>query len=122
MTQVVTGNGIKRSEVSNGNGIKDVESMPEEKEKVWGIVMDTPKPKSPVTQTPKTYQDTLAYEDKWIGWDGPVWCSRYGRFENKEDAAVDDGYIIKGAPPHQGTSIQSQHWSFALNAIARPRA
>lgn len=24
------------------------------------------------------------------GWDGPVWCSRFGRFENKEDAIADD--------------------------------
>lgn len=25
-----------------------------------------------------------------VGWDGPVWCSRFGRFENKEDAIADD--------------------------------
>lgn len=49
----------------------------------------------------KRYQDVLAYEDKWIGWDGPVWCSRYGRFENQEDAAADDGYKIKGGAPHE---------------------
>lgn len=50
----------------------------------------------PVAEEPtlsqKNYHDTLAYEDKWIGWDGPVWCKRYGRFENKEQAAEDDGY------------------------------
>lgn len=52
----------------------------------------------------KRYQDVLAYEDKWLGWDGPVWCSRYGRFENQEDAAADDGYKIKGGVPHEGMS------------------
>lgn len=65
-----------------------------------------PKTESPKTHAPehKRYQDVLAYEDKWIGWDGPVWCSRYGRFENQEDAAADDGYRIKGGIPHEGKS------------------
>jgi hypothetical protein len=30
-------------------------------------------------------------QDDWVGWAGPVWCSRYGRFESQEDAARDDG-------------------------------
>lgn len=51
-------------------------------------------------------QKTIADEDSWIGWDGPVWCSRYGRFENQEDASADDGYTVKGQPPHQGESIR----------------
>ena len=55
------------------------------------------------TQQPKRYEDILAYEDKWIGWDGPVWCARYGRFENQEDAAADDGYKSVGQVHHQGT-------------------
>lgn len=54
------------------------------------------------TQQPKRYEDILAYEDKWIGWDGPVWCSRYGRFENQEDAAADDGYKSVGQVHHTG--------------------
>jgi hypothetical protein len=29
-------------------------------------------------------------EDILESWDGPVWDSRYGRFENQEDAAADD--------------------------------
>ena len=57
------------------------------------------------THQPKKYQDILAYEDKWIGWDGPVWCSRYGRFENREDAAADDGYKSVGQVHHQGMSM-----------------
>lgn len=52
------------------------------------------------TQPQKNYHDILAYEDKWIGWDGPVWCNRYGRFENKEQAAEHDGYK---AVTHQST-------------------
>ncbi len=51
-------------------------------------------------------QKPIADEDSWIGWDGPVWCSRYGRFENQEDASADDGYIVKGQPLHQGESIR----------------
>lgn len=54
------------------------------------------------TQQPKRYEDVLAYEDKWIGWDGPVWCARFGRFENQEDAAADDGYKSVGQVHHQG--------------------
>ena len=37
------------------------------------------------------------------GWDGPVWGSRFGRFENKEDAIADDwpqeGIISLSASP-----------------------
>lgn len=29
-------------------------------------------------------------EDSLRSWDGPVWDSRYGRFESQEDVAVDD--------------------------------
>ncbi|KAL2045557.1 hypothetical protein N7G274_001985 [Stereocaulon virgatum] len=47
------------------------------------------------------YQEILAYEDKWIGWDGPVWCKRYGRFENQEDAAIDDGFKLKPKEGHE---------------------
>lgn len=60
------------------------------------MVSPFPPPHS-VSETPKNPSDILAYEDKWIGWDGPVWCSRYGRFENKTDAARDDGYTKQGA-------------------------
>lgn len=84
-----------------------MESTSEQKPKLWGTTEDTPESKDPVTHEARSYQDNLAYEDKWIGWDGPVWCSRYGRFENQEDASVDDGYNIKGQPPHQGISIRS---------------
>lgn len=51
---------------------------------------------------PKSYKDILAYEDKWIGWDGPVWCARYGRFEDADDAAKDDGFESAGQVHHQG--------------------
>lgn len=74
--------------------------------------LDYPPPHQPLhqdidqpTHQPKRYEDVLAYEDKWIGWDGPVWCSRYGRFENQEDAAADDGYKSVGQVPHAGTHI-----------------
>ena len=33
-----------------------------------------------------------ANDDAQVDWDGPVWCSRFGRFEDQEDAAHDDGY------------------------------
>lgn len=88
--------------IPNGNGANGMESPSEQKTKVWGIDMDTPPTKHSATPKPKTYQDILAYEDKWIGWDGPVWCSRYGRFEKKEDASADDGYSVKAQPAHHG--------------------
>jgi len=53
--------------------------------------------------TQKDFRDILSYEDKWIGWDGPVWCKRYGRFENKEQAAEDDGYKHDSPVGHRGT-------------------
>ena len=40
-------------------------------------------------------------EDILKSWDGPVWDSRYGRFENQEDAAADD---------RKGTSHHSFHF------------
>lgn len=68
----------------------------------------TPDPVFPKTEAPehKRYQEVLAYEDKWIGWDGPVWSKRYGRFENQVNAAADDGYSIKGGVPDEGMSCQ----------------
>ncbi len=53
------------------------------------------------THEKKNFRDILSYEDKWIGWDGPVWCKRYGRFENKEQAAEDDGYKLNSAVNHE---------------------
>jgi len=58
---------------------------------------------SAMPEAPKNYREVLAYEDKWIGWDGPVWSKRYGRFENADDAAKDDGYKASGQLHHQGT-------------------
>lgn len=57
----------------------------------------------PTAAPTHNYRDRLSYQDKWIGWDGPVWCNRYGRFENKEQAAEDDGYKSDSPAPHQGT-------------------
>lgn len=114
------GDGTKQHDVPNGNAGKGMESPSEQKSKVWGIAMDTPQSKHPATPNPKSYQDILAYEDKWIGWDGPVWCKRYGRFENREDASADDGYSIKGQPPHQGRSI-ILNTSHVPNNKLRPR-
>lgn len=52
---------------------------------------------------PINTSDILAYEDSWVGWDGPVWCSRFGRFENQEDAARDDGLDHPlGSPKYEG--------------------
>lgn len=78
-------------------------------------------------QQPKRYEDILAYEDKWVGWDGPVWCSRYGRFENQEDAAADDGYKSVGQVPHTGiqTPISSPLHNFlpaSADRLPRSRA
>ncbi len=67
----------------------------------------TPPPK----HEQRNYQDILSYEDKWIGWDGPVWCNRYGRFENKAQAAEDDGYTPESAVTHQGSQYPPfQNW------------
>ena len=64
-------------------------------------------PKTSPTAAPtyeqKDFREILSYEDKWIGWDGPVWCSRYGQFENKEQAAADDGYKSNSPVAHRGT-------------------
>ena len=57
------------------------------------------------THKSKRHDDIFAYKNKLIGWDGPVWCSRYGRFENQEDAAMDDGYKFAGQVTHQGYFI-----------------
>lgn len=57
------------------------------------------------THEKKDFRDILSYEDKWIGWDGPVWCKRYGRFENKEQAAEDDGYKLNHQSMHYLTPI-----------------
>ncbi len=64
------------------------------------------------THEQKDYHDILAYEDKWIGWDGPVWCKRYGRFENKEQAAEDDGY-----KPNSDAIHQSKHYLTPSNSL-----
>jgi len=101
----INGDATKQNDVLNGNAGQGMESPSEQESKLWGIPMNTPQFKHPATPNHKSGKDILAYEDKWIGWDGPVWCSRYGRFENKEDASADDGYSIKGQPPHQGRSI-----------------
>lgn len=75
------------------------------------------------TQQPKRYEDILAYEDKWIGWDGPVWCARYGRFENQEDAAADDGYKSVGQVHHQGVlHITHQSPSHSAHFFSRALA
>ena len=60
-------------------------------------------PTAAPTHEQKNFRDILSYEDKWIGWDGPVWCNRYGRFENKTQAAEDDGYKSDGSVVHQST-------------------
>lgn len=66
-------------------------------------------------EPPKCYKDVLAYEDKWIGWDGPVWCKRYGRFENVDDAAKDDGFDSSGQVHHQGTTFRLPSRFFSHN-------
>ena len=38
----------------------------------------------------ESQEGTPTQGHKSDGWDGPVWCSRFGRFENKEDAIADD--------------------------------
>lgn len=60
-------------------------------------------PTATPTHEQKDFRDILSYEDKWIGWDGPVWCNRYGRFENKAQAAEDDGYMSDNAVVHNST-------------------
>jgi len=60
-------------------------------------------------ETPKDYREVLAYEDKWIGWDGPVWCKRYGRFEEADDAAKDDGFRSSGQVHHQDLGSHHKH-------------
>lgn len=48
--------------------------------------------------------DNIPADDRArVHWDGRVWCSRFGRFENQEDAAHDDGYPNHPkAPIYQG--------------------
>lgn len=101
----IDGDATKQNDVPNGNAEQRTDSPSEQGSKVCRIPMNPPQSKLPATPNQKSYKDILAYEDKWIGWDGPVWYSRYGRFENKEDASADDGYSIKGQPPHQSRSI-----------------
>ena len=60
-------------------------------------------PTAAPTHEEKNFRDILSYEDKWIGWDGLVWCKRYGRFENKAQAAEDDGYESDSPVIHRGT-------------------
>ena len=117
MAKSLNGDGIEQPKLSNENGVKGTKSASEQNQKVWSITVDTIEYMSHV---PKTNQGLLAHEDKWTGWDGPVWCSRYGRFENQEDASADDGYSIKGQPPHQGrfTRPNTSHWS--LKMLLRP--
>jgi len=64
-------------------------------------------------EAPKNYKDVLAYEDKWVGWDGPVWCKRYGRFENADDAARDDGFESSGQVHHQGKFYNLVYFTLA---------
>lgn len=80
------------------------------------LAYSTPPPTAPKT-TPmaaptheqKNFRDILSYEDKWIGWDGPVWCNRYGRFENKEQAAEDDGYKFDNPVVHKDPETHKIH-------------
>ena len=57
------------------------------------------------SQGNKNFKDLYGYEDEWDGWDGPIWCSRYGRFESQKDAAFDDddGYTMRSQNPYKGT-------------------
>jgi len=91
-------NGQQNGNATNGNSTTTTDSTMPQKH----LPSLTPMP-APAHEQPKKYEDILAYEDKWVGWDGPVWCSRYGRFENQEDAAADHGYKSIGQIPHQGT-------------------
>ncbi len=105
MAQVINDNGIKQPTSSTGNGAGGMESPSEQTEKVWGIPIRTLETKGLGPQESKMNPDLSTREIDWTHWDGPVWCSRYGRFENQEDASADDGYTVKGQPPHQGTSL-----------------
>lgn len=102
MAQVINGNGngIEQPKYSNENGM---ESTSKQTENVWGIPIEA---KDPGAQESKIDPDASTREIDWAIWDSPVWCSRFARFENREDAAVDDGYTIKGQPPYQGTSLE----------------
>lgn len=57
-------------------------------------------------------------EDSLRSWDGPVWDSRYGRFESQEDVAVDDR---KGRPPPSSLLLQRHHTQL-LTMSVRPEA
>lgn len=80
--------------------VNDYGTPPSHSEATQSASQDTP------TAAPKPehkdFRDVLSYEDKWVGWDGPVWCKRYGRFENKDQAAEDDGYKTNSAVVRQG--------------------
>ena len=105
MTPVVNGNGIEQRKISNGTSGGTIDSGSQKEPKMHGIYNHPAKPKNPIEEITETKKNVLAYQDTRIGWDGPIWCSRYGRFENQEDASADDGYTVLGQPAHQGRSI-----------------
>lgn len=61
-------------------------------------------------------RDPYGYEDEWDGWDGPIWCSRYGRFESQKDARRDDGdkYAMRSENPYQGMFFIDFHFDSKL--------
>ena len=54
---------------------------------------DRAPPAQPTETEPE--QKSEDSDDSLASWDGPVWDSRYGRFESQEDVAIDDR---KGSP------------------------
>ncbi len=83
---------------------KDMKSLPHPPESaaIAQPTSDTTTPAAAPTHEPWNFRDNLAYEDKWLGWDGPVWCNRFGRFEDKAQAAEDDGHTAQSPAAHLG--------------------
>ena len=61
------------------------------------------------------FRDNLSFEDKRIGWDGPVWCNRYGRFGNKAQTSEDDEQMSDSPAAHP--SAHCSPFQYPLDSI-----
>ena len=76
--------------IINGNPDVTRPQGPQENEESQFKNLSGLKPNTESSHKPESGADVANHEREDGYWDGPIWCSRFGRFEKQEDAIADD--------------------------------